>query len=120
MSKSFTELSVFSFIVVSVTFAFTVSFYVAYGSLDPRFTSVGDTFLILFFYLTGGFAIDREMLFGADTHHVSKPLLFLAYILLTYLIAINIFMAIVLDAYTFVVVVRKSRTTLKRKANAPE
>eukprot|EP00392_Amoebophrya_sp_AT5.2_P002863 g2868.t1 len=119
MGKSIGNLFNFSLVVLVIFFAFAVSFYVGFGSTDQRFTDMWGTFLILFFYLVGGFELNLYDWFlpGSD---VIRPLIFLLYLLLTYFILVNVFMAIVLDAYTMVVVIRKAQSTLPRKVGQPE
>merc|ERR1711904_77819 len=53
--------------------------------------------------LLGGFEIDPDW-FGPGASQL-KPIIFLAYIILVYFILFNVFMAIVLDAYTMVWIV---------------
>ncbi|CAD7939221.1 unnamed protein product [Amoebophrya sp. A120] len=114
MGKSLGNLFNFSLVVLVIFFAFAVSFYVGFGGNDQRFTDMFGTFLILFFYLVGGFELNLYDWFlpGSD---IIRPLIFLLYLLLTYFILVNVFMAIVLDSYTMVVVIRKAQSTLPRK-----
>ncbi|CAD7950683.1 unnamed protein product [Amoebophrya sp. A25] len=109
----------FSLVVLVIFFAFAISFYMGFQSTDQRFTDMWGSFLILFFYLVGGFELNLYDWFqpGAD---IIRPLIFLLYLLLTYFILVNVYMAMVLDAYTMVVVIRKAQSTLPRKVGQSE
>ena len=58
-----------------------------------------DSFLILFFYLVGGFELSLPVWF-LPNETVTKPLIFLFYLLITYFIVLNVFLAVILDSYT--------------------
>lgn len=114
IEKALHSLVVFSIVALIVFFAFAVAFYVGFGTSDERFATIWGTFLILFFYLVGGFELELANWFVPGATMI-RPLIFLLYLLLTYFIIVNIFMAIVLDAYTMLVVIigqRKNKSPM--------
>lgn len=114
MERALAQLISFSLVILVIFFAFAVGFYVAFSSTDERFTSLWGSFLILFFYLIGGFELELSTWFGPGKDTI-RPLVFFCYLLLTYFILVNVFMAIVLDAFTLVVVIRRTESTIRKK-----
>ena len=114
MERALVQLVSFSLVILVIFYAFAVGFYVAFGATDERFSSLDGSFLVLFFYLLSGFELELSAWFlpGQD---MMRPLMFFVYLLLTYFILVNVFMAIVLDAFTLVVVIRKTETSIRKK-----
>lgn len=94
------ELVIFSMLLLVIFFGFAVSFFIGFGDNSETFSTLSNSFLVLFFMLLGGFSADHEW-FGPGASQL-RPIIFLAYIILVYFILFNVFMAIVLDAYTMV------------------
>merc|ERR1719456_988811 len=94
------ELVVFSLLLLVIFFGFAVAFFVGFGDSSEVFSTLDGSFLVLFFMLLGGFEVDNAW-FGPGESSL-RPILFLAYLVLVYFILFNVFMAIVLDAYTLV------------------
>lgn len=94
------ELVIFSLLLLVIFFGFAVAFFVALGDDDETFSTLSNSFLVLFFMLLGGFQVDVNW-FKPGASQL-KPIIFLCYIILVYFILFNVFMAIVLDAYTMV------------------
>jgi len=97
------ELVIFSLLLLVIFFGFAIAFFIGMGDGNETFSTVSNSFLVLFFMLLGGFEIDPNW-FGPGESQL-KPIIFLAYIILVYFILFNVFMAIVLDAYTMVWIV---------------
>merc|ERR1719393_558749 len=97
------ELVVFSLLLLVIFFGFAVAFFIGMGDSSETYSTVSNSFLVLFFMLLGGFEIDDNW-FGPG-ESIIKPIIFLCYIILVYFILFNVFMAIVLDAYTMVWIV---------------
>lgn len=94
------ELVIFSLLLLVIFFGFAIAFFIGMGDSNETFSTVSNSFLVLFFMLLGGFEIDSNW-FGPGESTI-KPIIFLCYIILVYFILFNVFMAIVLDAYTMV------------------
>merc|ERR1719316_770709 len=94
------ELVIFSLLLLVIFFGFAVAFFIGFGDNSETFSTLSNSFLVLFFMLLGGFSADHEW-FGPGASQL-RPIIFLAYIILVYFILFNVFMAIVLDAYTMV------------------
>lgn len=101
------ELVVFSLLLLVIFFGFAVAFFVGFGDSSEVFSTLDGSFLVLFFMLLGGFKVETSW-FGPGESSL-RPILFLAYLILVYFILFNIFMAIVLDAYTLVKILHTPR-----------
>eukprot|EP00397_Hematodinium_sp_SG-2012_P007724 GEMP01007774.1.p1 GENE.GEMP01007774.1~~GEMP01007774.1.p1 ORF type:complete len:878 (+),score=114.76 GEMP01007774.1:252-2636(+) len=96
------ELMVFLMILVVLFFGFAVAFHIAFGDEQDIFATLESSSLVLYFFLLGGFRVNYQEWFAPGAGDSSRPLLFLLFFFLVYFICFNIFMAIVLDAYTMV------------------
>jgi len=111
------ELLVFSLLLLVIFFGFAIAFFVGMGDGNETYSTVSNAFLVLFFMLLGGFEIDPDW-FGPGASQL-KPIIFLAYIILVYFILFNVFMAIVLDAYTMVWIVHGATDPAKKEKRNP-
>lgn len=90
------KLIIFSLMLMVVFFGFAVAFYIMYGTSDETFSTLPGSFLVLFFMLIGGTTVNVDW-FGPQFQ--LKPWIFLAYIVIVYVVLLNVFMSIVLDVY---------------------
>jgi len=90
------RLVIFSMMLIVIFFGFAVAFYIMYGTTDETFSTLLGSFLVLFFMLLGGSDVNVRW-FGPKFE--LKPWIFLAYIVLVYVVLLNVFMSIVLDVY---------------------
>jgi len=111
------ELVIFSLLLLVIFFGFAIAFFIGMGDSNETFSTVSNSFLVLFFMLLGGFEIDPNW-FGPG-ESMLKPMIFLAYIILVYFILFNVFMAIVLDAYTMVWIVHGAAEAGKGQKRNP-
>jgi len=99
LEKCGKELVVFAVVLIFVFFGFAVCFFVAYGSTDENFSTIAGSFLILFFLLMDGYRVDAWW-FSPGRLQI-MPVVFFFYITLVYFVLLNVFLAIVLDVYSF-------------------
>merc|ERR1719161_1287435 len=111
------ELVVFSLLLLVIFFGFAIGFFIGMGDSIETYSTVSNSFLVLFFMLLGGFEVDPNW-FGPGESQL-KPLIFLAYIILVYFILFNVFMAIVLDAYTMVWIVHGAAEAQREQKRNP-
>jgi hypothetical protein len=97
MEQCVTKLGIFSIVLIVVVFAFSVSFFVGFGAMDPNNADLGSSFLTLCFLLLEGYDVDGSWFRPGNLQLM--PLLFLAYIIVIYMVLLNIFIAVVLDVY---------------------
>lgn len=98
VEKCAKELLIFSFLLVLMFCGFSVAFYISFCDTDERFSSLWGAFLMLFFMLLGGVKASGEW-FEAGTTPL-RPVIFSLYCVIIYYVFLNIFMAIVLSAYS--------------------
>jgi hypothetical protein len=111
------ELVIFSLLLLVIFFGFAIGFFIGMGDSIETYSTVSNSFLVLFFMLLGGFEVDPNW-FGPGESQL-KPLIFLAYIILVYFILFNVFMAIVLDAYTMVWIVHGAAEAQREQKRNP-
>eukprot|EP00927_Polykrikos_kofoidii_P054568 TRINITY_DN48978_c0_g1_i1.p1 TRINITY_DN48978_c0_g1~~TRINITY_DN48978_c0_g1_i1.p1 ORF type:complete len:927 (+),score=186.79 TRINITY_DN48978_c0_g1_i1:142-2922(+) len=97
MERCVIKLTIFSIMLLIFIFGFAVSFFVLFGSIDQAFSSLAGSFLVLFFLLLDGYAIDGSWFLAGRLQIM--PLMFFTYIVVVYFVLLNIFIAVVLDAY---------------------
>merc|ERR1719486_1007980 len=54
------ELVIFSLLLLVIFFGFAVAFFIGFGDNYETFSTVSNSFLVLFFMLLGGFSIDPD------------------------------------------------------------
>jgi len=112
------ELMVFAALLLVLFFAFAVPFFVALGVTDGDFVTLPGSFLVLFFMLVQGMTMKDEWF--EPGRSATVPLLALAYMLLVYFVILNIFMAIVLDAYTIVYILHQPDKSERDSKDNPQ
>jgi hypothetical protein len=98
----------------SIFVGFAVALNVGFGDRVPIYSSVWGCFVSLFFWLTGGTSLDPLFESGSTL----GPGLYFMYLILIYFLLANLFMAIVLDVYTFTRFYGKLGDNFKRHHNA--
>lgn len=117
--RCFKELSVLSIMVVVLFFGFSVAFFIGFGDEQEIFSKLEDSSLVLYFFLLGGFRVNYQDWFSPADGDSARPLLFLLFFFLLYFVCFNIFMAIVLDAYTMVQIFHDESKYLSDDAKNP-
>lgn len=98
LEKCAMRLVVFAALLLVVFFGFAVAFSIGLGTQDEDLITIQGSFLVLFFLLIDGFAVEESWFEpGKDQ---SMPMIFLLYIFLIYFVLLNIFIAVVLDTYS--------------------
>jgi hypothetical protein len=91
------RLVVFSVILLIVFFGFSVAFFVGFGGTEEEFSSFPGAFLVLFFLLIDGYAVNQRWF--QPGQNIFMPIIFFIYIAIVYFVVLNIFIAVVLDVY---------------------
>lgn len=99
LEKCGKELIVFGFVLLFVFAGFAVCFFVAYGGTDANFSTMQGSFLVIFFLLMDGYRVDPWW-FSPGKLQI-MPIVFFCYIIIVYFVLLNVFLAIVLDVYSF-------------------
>jgi hypothetical protein len=99
LEKCAKELVVFAIVLLFVFAGFAVCFFVAYGATDANFSTISGSFLVLFFLLMDGYRVDPWW-FAPGKLQI-MPIIFFIYIIIVYFILLNVFLAIVLDVFSF-------------------
>jgi len=97
MEQCVTKLAIFSLVLIVVIFAFAVSFFVGFGATEANNANLGDSFLTLCFLLLEGYDVTGAWFMPGKLQLM--PMVFLVYIVVIYMVLLNIFIAVVLDVY---------------------
>ena len=95
VTRCVTDIFFFMVMACIVIFGFTAAFYVCFGMQLPEFKTLGDSFGALMRLLLGDF--DYQAM--ADTNSIMAPLLFYLFVTFVFMILLNMFLAIITDAY---------------------
>jgi len=99
IEKCAKELIVFALVLLFVFFGFAVCFFVSFGQIDEKYSTISGAFLVLFFLLLDGYRVD-PFWFSPGKLQI-MPIVFFVYIIIVYFVLLNVFLAIVLDVYAF-------------------
>ncbi|UPR03093.1 polycystin cation channel protein [Chloropicon primus] len=95
VTRCVTDIFFFMVMACIVIFGFTAAFYVCFGMQLAEFKTLGDSFGALMRLLLGDF--DYQAM--ADTNSIMAPLLFYLFVTFVFMILLNMFLAIITDAY---------------------
>lgn len=95
VARCVTDIFFFLIMACIVIFGFTAAFYVCFGMQLAEFKTLGDSFGALMRLTLGDF--DYQAM--ADTNSIMAPLLFYLFVTFVFMILLNMFLAIITDAY---------------------
>lgn len=97
MEQCVSKLAIFSVVLIVIIFAFAVAFYIGFGASEENNANLGSSFLTLCFLLLEGYDVTGAWFVPGKLQLM--PLVFLVYIVVIYMVLLNIFIAVVLDVY---------------------